>query len=69
MHHDLAQSLLNSYRTYQNRDSELAEIMRRLESLLAIFRHLEDALSGHTDKKKEQNWVSTQNLGEHGRVC
>ena len=55
----VTQSLLEFYRAYKDRASEVAQILGRLESLQAIFRHLKDALSNRTSEEKEQSLVKS----------
>ena len=51
------QSLVDFYKSYKTRDSELAGITGRLESLVETFQHLEIALSGRIFQADERSLV------------
>lgn len=53
----VTQSLVDFYKSYKRRDSELTGITERLESLVETFRHLEKALSGRIFQADERSLV------------
>lgn len=53
----VTQSLVDFYKSYKSRDSELTGITERLESLVETFRHLEKALSGRIFQADERSLV------------
>lgn len=52
-------SLVEFYKTYKSRNTELADIVERLESLLEIFQHLEKALAHRIFQAGEQSLVKS----------
>ncbi|KAL9004631.1 MAG: hypothetical protein Q9188_002557 [Gyalolechia gomerana] len=53
----VTQSLLDFYKAYRSRESELAGITGRLKSLVETFQHLQKALSGRVFRVDEQSLV------------
>ena len=55
----VTQSLIEFYKSYRYQDSELAGIIRKLESLAETLQHLENALSGRTFQVDERSLVKS----------
>lgn len=55
----VTQSLVDFYKAYKSQDSEVSSIIGRLESLVEIFQHLKNALSGRIFQADEQNLINS----------
>ena len=55
----VTQSLIEFYKSYRYQDSELAGIIRKLESLAETLQHLENALSGRTFQVDERSLIKS----------
>ena len=55
----VTQSLVDFYKSYKARESEIAGITGRLEGLVETFQYLEKALSDRTFRMDEQNLVKS----------
>ena len=54
----VSQSLVDFYNAYKDRDSDLDSTMKRLETLLDIFRYLEETISNRKFQTDEQGLVN-----------